>query len=327
MFPYIVADVGGTNVCFGLVTGKNETTADYEICQLWSQATAAFDSFESCLDAYIATLDCPRPINACIAIAGPIIADHVQMTNLNWGFSIPDLRSRFVIDRLEVLNDFGALAYSTLQVHSSDLCVIHAGTPIADAPRAVIGPGTGLGVAALVPSAGKWRPVTGEGGHMAFAPPNGKAGKILELVQEGMDYVCVESLLSGPGMARLHQALAMVEGKAADPLSAEQITAHAVAGTDPACRETLDLFCHLLGRTAGDISLIYGARGGVYLGGGILPRIEDILLESTFMDGFQSKGPMSDYLANVPVYLMTGNHPTLLGAAAWFYDQYPGKRK
>ena len=323
MFPYIVADVGGTNVCFGLVTGKNKATADYEICQLWSQATAAFDGFESCLDAYIATLDCPRPTNACIAIAGPVTDDHVQMTNLNWGFSLPGLRSQFAIDRLEVLNDFGALAYSTLHVHASDLCVIHAGTPIADAPRAVIGPGTGLGVAALVPSAGKWRPVTGEGGHMTFAPPKGKAGKIFELVHRDMDYVCVESLLSGSGMARLYQALAIVDGKAAKPLTTEQITAHAVAGTDPACRETLDLFCDLLGRTAGDITLIYGARGGVYLGGGILPRVEDILLESTFMDGFQSKGRMSDFLANVPVYLMTGSHPTLLGAAAWFDDRYP----
>ena len=327
MFPYIVADVGGTNVCFGLVTGRKKATADYEICQLWSQATEEFDSFENCLDAYIATLNCQRPTNACIAIAGPITADHVQMTNLNWGFSIPGLRRQFGIDRLEVLNDFGALAYSTLHVRTSDLCVIHAGTPIADAPRAVIGPGTGLGVAALVSTAGGWRPVTGEGGHMAFAPPKGKTAKILELVHRDMDHVYVETLLSGPGMARLHQARAIVEGKAVSPLSPEEITAHAVAGTDSACRETLDLFCHLLGRTAGDITLIYGARGGVYLGGGILPRIEDILQESTFMDGFQSKGLMSDYLANVPVYLMTGNHPALLGAAAWFYDQFPERKK
>ena len=277
MFPYIVADVGGTNVCFGLVTGRNKTTSEYEICQLWSQATEEFDSFESCLDAYIATINCQRPANACIAIAGPVTADHVQMTNLNWDFSVSGLSKQFGIERLEVLNDFGALAYSTLHVPTSDLCVIYAGTPIADAPRAVIGPGTGLGVAALIPTAGRWRPVTGEGGHMAFAPTKGKAAKILELVHKDMDYVCVETLLSGPGLARLHQALAVIEGRASDPLSPEQVTTHAVAGTDPACRETLDLFCHLLGRTAGDIALIYGARGGVYLGGGILPRVEDIL--------------------------------------------------
>ena len=162
---------------------------------------------------------------------------------------------------------------------------------------------------------------------MTFAPPKGKAGKIFELVHRDMDYVCVESLLSGSGMARLYQALAIVDGKAAKPLTTEQITAHAVAGTDPACRETLDLFCDLLGRTAGDITLIYGARGGVYLGGGILPRIKDILQKSAFMDGFRSKGLMNDYLANVPVYLMTGNRPALLGAAAWFYDEYPRGKK
>ncbi len=324
MFPYIVADVGGTNVCFGLVSGKNKATGNYEIGELWSQETSAFDGFESCLDAYLATLNGLRPANACVAIAGPITIDHVQMTNRDWNFSISGLRRRFALERLEVLNDFGALAYSTLFVGARDLTVIHAGTPVIDALRAIIGPGTGLGIAALVPTAVGWLPVPGEGGHMAFAPSKGKAAEILGIIHQDMEHVCVESLLSGPGLERLHQALAVVEGREAEPFSPEQITAHAVAGTDSACRETLDLFCHLLGRTAGDIALLYGATGGVFLGGGILPRIVNILQESTFMDGFQSKGAMSDYLADVPVYLMTGRHPALLGAAAWFCDQDPG---
>ena len=327
MFPYIVADIGGTNVCLGLVSGRNETTADYEICELWSQSTEKFDGFESCLDAYIATLTGQHPTNACIAIAGPITADRVQMTNQNWEFSISGLRKKFGLKRLEVINDFAALAYSTLNVSAHNLTVVHAGTPVADAPRAIIGLGTGLGIAALVPTAAGWQPVPGEGGHIAFAPYNGKTAQILELIRHDMEYVCAESLLSGPGLARLHQELAVIEGRATEALSPEQITAHAVAGTDPACRETLDLFCHLLGRIAGDVSLIYGARGGVFLGGGILPRIEPILLESDFMDGFQSKGVMRDYLVNVPVYLMTGQHPALLGAASWFYDQKPGQKK
>ncbi|MCH8929749.1 MAG: glucokinase [Proteobacteria bacterium] len=327
MFPYIVADIGGTNVCLGLVTGRNETNADYKICKIWSQSTEEFDGLESCLDAYIATLTGQHPTNACIAIAGPITADRVQMTNQNWEFSISGLRKKFGLKRLEVINDFAALAYSTLNVSAHNLTVVHAGTPVADAPRAIIGLGTGLGIAALVPTAAGWQPVPGEGGHIAFAPYNGKTARILELIRYDLEYVCAESLLSGPGLARLHQALAVIEGRATEALSPEQITTRAIAGTDPACRETLDLVCHLLGRTAGDISLIYGARGGVFLGGGILPRVENILLESTFMDGFQSKGVMRDYLVNVPVYLMTGQHPALLGAASWFYDQKPGQKK
>ena len=326
MFPYIVADIGATNARFGLVTGINSATADYELCELQLFATATFDCFESCLAAYLACVDSTPPVSACIAIAGFINGDRVQMTNQNWKFSVSDLRQRFGLKRMEVVNDFAALAYSTLYVKAGDLTVIHAGISVPETPRAVIGPGTGLGVAALVPTAVGWRPVAGEGGHAAFAPPKGKGAQILEIIHQDEEHVSAETLLSGAGLVRLHRAMAVVEGRAPASLSPEQITTRGVTGSDSTCRETLELFCHLLGSTAGDVTLIYGATGGVFLGGGILPRIENILLESTFIDGFRSKGLMSDYLANIPIHLMKGNHPALLGAAAWFYDQELGAR-
>ncbi len=321
MFPYIVADIGGTNARFGLVTGRNTATADYEICVLQSFDSSTFDNFESCLAAYLACVDSTRPVSACIAIAAFINGDRVQMTNRNWQFSISDLRQRFGFKRIEVLNDFAALAYSTLYVKASDLTVIHAGISVPQTARAIIGPGTGLGVAALVPTTVGWRPVAGEGGHAAFAPPEGIGAQILAIVHQDQEHVSAETLLSGAGLVRLHRALAVVEGRAATSLSPEQITTRGVAGSDSTCRETLELFCHLLGSTAGDVALIYGARDGVFLSGGILPRIENILLGSTFMDSFRSKGLMSDYLANIPIYLMKGDYPALLGAAAWFYDR------
>ena len=326
MFPYFVADIGATNVRFGLVTDIDTTTDDYVICELQSFKASTFDSVESCLDAYLATLGSTRPVNASIAIAAPIIGDQIQMTNRNWQFSVSELRQRLGLERLEVLNDFGALAYSTLYAKARDLTVIQPGVPVPETPRAILGPGTGLGIAALVPTQKGWRPVPGEGGHLAFAPSKGKAARILEIVRQDVEYVSVETLLSGPGLARLHRALALVEGRMPEAMSPEKITNHAMAGTDSACRETLDLFCHLLGSIAGDLALIYGARGGVYLGGGILPSVENILLESTFTDSFQSKGLMREYLASIPIYLMKGDNPTLLGAAAWLYDQELGVR-
>ncbi|MGI9284676.1 MAG: glucokinase [Pseudomonadales bacterium] len=321
MFPYIVADVGGTNARFGLVTGKDATTAGFEICERRSLDGSAFDSFESCLHAYLASLGSIRPVSACIAIAGPISGDRVLMTNRNWQFSRSGLRQRLQLDRLEVVNDFAALAYSTLYIGASDLRIIQDGVSVSDTPRAIVGPGTGLGVAALVPTPVGWQPVPGEGGHIAFSPPKGKEAQILEIVRQEVDHVSAETLLSGPGLTRLHHALAVAHGREVESLTAEQITTRAIADTDATCRETLGVFCHLLGSIAGDFALIYGARGGAYIGGGILPRIEGILAESTFLEGFQSKGLMSGYLAHIPIYLIKGDSPALIGAAGWLYDQ------
>ncbi len=318
--PFIVADIGGANARFGLASRLDESTGRFAIEQQQVYPCASFTTFEDVLGSYIAGLEDARPKAACIAIAGPVTGNRIKMTNLSWDFSIEAVRKRFDLERLEIINDFGAQAYATLYLQPSELTVIHAGKPRPDAPRAIIGPGTGLGVAGLVKAGGRWYPLCGEGGHITYAPTSAKEVEIRNVIEPSGQHVSVERFVSGPGLANIYRALTVVNGTSFEALAASDVSQRALSGSDPTCVEALTYFCKILGATAANVALVYGALGGVYLGGGILPKVESLLADSPLVENFLAKGRMRDLLKDVPISLMKGDKPALAGAAHWLYD-------
>jgi glucokinase len=319
LLPLIVADVGGTNARFALVTEVPAETVKLEYVRVFE--SSSFSGFTDLLDSYIATLDGVKPRGACLSIAGPIIGDSVNLTNLRWDFSIEAERKRFDLQRLVCINDFASLSYSVLSLTASEQRVIKPGVHQPQLPRLVMGPGTGLGVAGLVHSASGWLPVPGEGGHVTFAPSTPGELEIRRAIAPDDEHISLERFLSGPGLVNLHRALCEIQGKTYEPMNPADISSAALDGADPLCVEAIEVFCEILGSAAGNACLMFGAVGGVYLGGGILPRIEGLLLSSRFAARFVDKGRMQPLLQQVPVTLMKSDQASLRGAANWMMDR------
>lgn len=320
--PFIVADIGGTSARFGLATAIDQRGGGVTVEQRHIFRSGEYDSFEDVLASYLKELGELKPNAACVAIAGPVIGDRIRVTNLGWEFSIESVRKAFGLQRLELINDFGLQAYATLYLDKSDMSCLQAGTAQANAPRAVIGPGTGLGVAGLLRSGDHWLPVCGEGGHITYAPTSDRELEVRGIIEPANNHVSLEKFVSGPGLVNVHRALSQLNGEQYESLTPAEISRRAMDGADPVCVEALELFCKILGSAAGDVALILGAWGGVYLGGGILPKIESVLLESLFLESFRNKGRMREYLQDVPIYLMKGDEPALHSAAHWLYDSW-----
>ncbi|MFC4058844.1 glucokinase [Planomonospora corallina] len=311
--PWLVADIGGTNARFGLVTeigGRPEAVAVL--------AGRDHDGLPGAVAAYLADhAGGVRPGAACLAIAGPVEGDRYRLTNAGWSGSVRDLG----IPHVELLNDFEALAASLPHLAADDLVSLGGPEP-SHGVKAVLGPGTGLGVAGLVPAAEGWLPLPGEGGHVTVPVCDERDREVVRALHaDGLGHVVAEHLLSGPGMGRLHRALALVRGVEAPPLSAADIVSRL---DDPLCAETVEVFCGLLGTFAGNVALTLGARGGVYLGGGVLPRIVDRVLASDFRRRFETSPVLGDYLSGIATTLITAPQPALTGAAAWLAQRLSG---
>ncbi|MEU8200901.1 glucokinase [Streptosporangium sp. NPDC049046] len=304
--PWLVADIGGTNARFGLVTepgGQPEAVAVL--------AGAEHDGLPEAVAAYIADhAGGVQPGAACVAIAGPVEGDCYRLTNSGWTGSVRDLG----IPNAWLLNDFEALAASLPYLRGDDLVSLGGPEP-SHGVKAVLGPGTGLGVGGLVPSAEGWVPIPGEGGHVTAPVLDRRDHEIVRALRgDGLEHVVAEHLLSGPGLSRLHRALALVHGTDAPALSASDIVARM---DDSLCAETVEVFCAMLGTFAGNVALTLGARGGVYLGGGVLPRIVDRVRSSDFRRRFEATPTLNDYLSDIATVLIVAPQPALTGAAAW----------
>ena len=307
---WLVGDIGGTNARFALCDGPGaEPRAALALaCEDYPDLAAAADAF---LSNHGAT----RPTHACIAVAGPVGGDQVALTNNAWSFSIEATRARLGLERLLIVNDFTAQALSVPSLGSEDVARIGGGEAVAGAAIAVIGPGTGLGVSGLVPVGGRWVALPGEGGHLGFAPSDETEVAILDLLRRRFGRVSCERLVSGPGLVILHQALSALADQAAEPLAPDQIVERALAGTDPLCLDVLERFCAILGTVAGDVALALGARGGIYITGGIVPRILDFFRTSQFRPRFEAKGRLGDYTSAIPTSVITVAMPALTGTA------------
>lgn len=316
MYPLVVADIGGTNARFALTRGLN-AQGTFDLEQQVTYSTADYPTMQECLATYISQLKDASPKHVCLAIAGPVMGDNISMTNLSWAWSTSAVKTELGLTRLAVINDFTAQACSLPLLRKDDLVEVKAGVEVAGSTKAVLGPGTGLGAAGLLPVGDKWYPISGEGGHRNLAAENDEEYAIVKLLQAEFGHVSLETLLCGSGLLRLHGAMAAVRGVDASCDSPSAITEAAMQGEDKLALDTVNTFCGMLGSASADLALTLGARGGLYLGGGILPRFGQMLHDSPFVARFKAKGVMSHFVAEIPVNLITHPHPALLGAVGW----------
>ncbi len=312
----LLADVGGTNARFAW-----QATAGAQLTDIAVYPCADHESLQAAIVHYRQVHHKPNPSWCAIGIANPVLADQVQMTNHHWSFSIGSLAAQLGVERLCVLNDFTALALALPALLSGDLLQIGgvAEAPVAEpgAAMALLGPGTGLGVSGLLPgSNGALVPLSGEGGHVSLSAHDGQEAEVVQWLTRRFGHASAERALSGPGLCNLYEALCEMHGTQAEPLQPAQVLARAQAATDPRCVDALAVFCSLLGSVAGNLALTLGARGGVFLGGGIAPRITTQLRRSMFRERFVDKGRFRDYLKAIPTFVIDSRVPAaLIGAA------------
>jgi glucokinase len=275
-----------------------------------------FPSLEAVVESYLRGVSA-RPSMAALAVAGPVVGETIKLTNSPWSFGREALRVALGLDDLLVLNDFEALAHALPHLGPSDLQQIGGHAPVDRAPKVVLGPGTGLGVAGLVWSPAGWVALASEGGHASLAVEDAREFAMLERLVQGRQRLSVEHVVSGPGLAESYRVLAEMAGQPVAPAEAPEVVQRALGGHDPCAREALERFAIWLGRFAGDAALVLGARGGVYIGGGIAPKMIGALSAGAFRRAFEAKGRMASYLGPIPVYVITiGTKAALKGAAA-----------
>ena len=311
----LVADIGATNARFALVGEDGVATAPRVY------ALDDYPSLSAAIGAYFAD-ESPavRPSLAVLAVASPITGDEVELTNHPWEFSVDALRREIGLRRLRVINDFAATALAVPRLAEGDRVQIGRGVPVAGAPVGVIGPGTGLGASALCPTASGVMAIAGEGGHVTMAPATSRESAILDLMRKRYDHVSAERVLSGPGLVNLYNALCELEGRPAAQFTPAQITSSRIWNEDLRTREATVIFCAMLGTVAGNLALTLGARGGIYIAGGIVPALGGFFAESEFRARFEEKGRFRGYLAAIPTYVIARPFPALLGAAATLRD-------
>jgi glucokinase len=310
----LLADIGGTNARFALQRAGSDGFADVEVL-----ACGDYPAIEGAVRAYLERaaargLAVHGVRHAAIAIANPVEGDDVSMTNHCWRFSISALKAALDLDTLVMVNDFAALAMALPHLKDGQRERIGGGAAQAGKPIGLIGPGTGLGVSGVVPCGERWIALAGEGGHVSFAPVTKQEMKILQALWEEFGHVSAERLLSGPGLELIHRALS------GQRLPAPEITSRALDGSSIVCRETVETFCAVLGSVAGNVALTLGATGGMYIAGGIVPRLGALFTGSRFRERFEGKGRLSSYLARIPTWLVTEEYPALRGVAALLDD-------
>lgn len=290
-YPRLLADVGGTHARLARVEAPGEALG-----RIATVDCDAHPGLESVVERYLAEQRLPPPRAVAIGIATPVLGDEVAMTNRPWRFSIAELRQRWSLERLLVMNDFAALARGLPSARSGELRTVGGGVARAGEPIALVGPGTGLGVAGLLNSPAGPVPVVGEGGHATLAAADAAEERILGWLRAEFGHVSAERVLSGAGIVNLHRACRALAGKPREELDAAAITARALAGSDPACVEAVDRFFAFLGSFAGNLALTLGARGGVFVAGGIVPRLIERIDGSPFRQRFEAKGRFATYL-------------------------------
>jgi glucokinase len=304
----LLADIGGTNVRFAVQRGA-EPAARIEVL-----GTADYGSIGEAAASYFQRVGRPADLRiGAFAIACSVTGDLVTMTNTPWQFSTEEVRRALDLDALLVVNDFAAVAHSLPYLTAADRVQVGGETAVPGAALALIGPGTGLGTSGLIPTSNDWIVLEAEGGHVTMAPADDRESAILARLRPLYGHVSGERVVSGQGLVNLYTAIAGLENRPVENLLPPDITRLAAAGACPVCSEAVGVFCAMLGTLAGNIVLTLGARGGVYIGGGIVPRLGQTFFTSSFRRRFEEKGRFQRYLAPVPAYLITADHPAFIG--------------
>ncbi|MBC3450127.1 glucokinase [Pseudomonas mosselii] len=308
MKALLVGDIGGTNARFAL-------WRDHELQAVQVLATADYTSPEQAIEAYLADQGIARGGLAavCLAVAGPVDGDEFRFTNNHWRLSRSAFCQTLQVERLLLINDFSAMALGMTRLRDGEFREVCAGLADPSRPALVIGPGTGLGVGSLLRLGEHWLALPGEGGHVDLPVGNAREAAIHQEIHRQIGHVSAETVLSGGGLVRLYQAICVLDGVTPTHKTPAQITDAALA-SEPRALAVIEQFCRFLGRVAGNNVLTLGARGGVYIVGGVIPRFAELFLRSGFAASFADKGCMSGYFAGVPVWLVTAEFSGLLGA-------------
>ncbi|MCZ8236133.1 MAG: glucokinase [Inhella sp.] len=320
--PRLLADIGGTFARFAVepeagvfLHAKSLRCADHP------DFHAAVRSYLDGLPGAASAGESERVAHACVAIANPVEGDQVRMTNYHWQFSIEEMRHRLGLDTLVVVNDFTALAQALPRLKADERQQVGGGQAAPNHVIGLLGSGSGLGVSGLIPAGDGWIALGTEGGHTSFSPRDEREIAILRHAWREYSHVSFERLLSGPGLSLIHRALAELHGVSAPTRQAPEITQAALDGSDALCQETVDVFCALLGTAAGNLAVTLGALGGVFVGGGIVPRLGPLFERSSFRRRFEERGRFSDYVAAIPTYVITAEQATFKGASAILESQ------
>lgn len=312
-YPRLLADIGGTNTRFGWQSLPGE-----DITAIQVQRSADHPDLLGAIRAYLATQGLPSPRAAALAVASLVKDDRVSMTNHHWQFSQHELRTALGLDVLRVVNDFTALALALPMIPKTELRQVGGGEADPDAAMALLGPGTGLGASGLLPDGfGGWVAIEGEGGHVTLPASTPRERVVMEGLAALYGRASAERFLSGQGLLDGCRILCRADGVDASALQMPaDVTSAALSGSLPQAVETLTMFCALLGSVAGNLALTLGARGGVYIGGGIVPRLGEWFERSPFRERFERKGRYREHLARIPVWVITSpQSPALLGVA------------
>lgn len=303
----VIADIGATNARFALI--ENDGIAHIRVL-----ACADYPTLADAANEYLSAFP-EKPETGAFAVATPLDgSDRVVMTNHAWDFSVSETAKKINLKQLRVINDFAALACAVPFLKETDRFQVGGGDAQKHAPIGIIGPGTGLGVAAVVFSGGEPVPVSTEGGHVTMAAATQREFDLFEFLKKTKyHHVSAERVCSGKGLVNLYHAVCGVDGLALPERTPAEITAAALKNECPACAETLDLFCHFLGNVAGNLALTYGAGGGIYIAGGIVQKLGDYFKNSRFRESFVAKGRFRDYQERIPTFVITHPYPGLEG--------------
>jgi len=303
----LLGDIGATNARFSLLTdGALGPVSNIEV--------ARYAQFPDAVTAFLDKHRDQAPVTrALLAVAGPVEDERCKLTNCPWTIDGDTLRTTFHLERVRIVNDFAATAYSLPHLTAADVHAIGGGRAEPGAPMAVLGPGTGLGVACLAPSASVPVVIAGEGGHATIAAASDREDAVIDQLRRRFGHVSAERAVSGAGLENLYQAIAALDQSEAPARDAAEISKAALDGSCRTAAAARDMFCALLGSVAGNVALMFGARGGVYIAGGMAPRIAAFMARSQFRRRFEDKGRMRPYLEAIPSNVVVNSAAAFVG--------------
>jgi glucokinase len=303
----VLGDIGGTNARFAVL--QDGVLSDVEHMKV-----SEYRQFADALDAFLKRRSAGRSIHhAIFGVAGMIERDRCALTNNPWIVGADELRARFEFSTIHIVNDFEALAWSLPHLTTKDLRLIGGQKPNTAAPMVVVGPGTGLGVAAFIQGERGDLVIRSEGGHATLPSASSREDAIIANLRAQFGHVSAERVLSGPGLENLYRVVASLDSQTVPQCTAAEITKAALTNRCAVSRAALDTFCGLLGGVAGNLALSFGAQGGVYIAGGIASQLREYLPQSQFRSRFEAKGRLTSYLKAIPTYLVLHDDPAFVG--------------
>ncbi len=312
-FPILIGDIGGTNARFSILVDAESKATDFVHVQ-----TADYKTIDDAIvDKVFNDSDLPKPRSAILAIAGPIDGDEIDLTNCDWVVKPKKMIGELGFDAVLMLNDFEAQALAVATLTDGDRESIGPAVPAIDATRVVLGPGTGLGVAGLLHAKNTWFPVPGEGGHVDIGPRTPRDFEIFPHLVTIEGRVSAEEIISGRGLLHIYNAVCAADGVEPNMKRPADVTEEGLSGKNAQAAEALELFATYLGRLAGDLALVFMARGGVFLGGGISPKILPELKKPFFRAAFEDKAPHKELMKTIPTFVVTHPQAALAGLASY----------